>query len=110
MKPHKRLIRQCEVKTAESGNFHLKYYILSHESSNCFSNESAEDVLFGIYIKKEAIREGSLITCEEESICGFSYKQEETLEQINILADMLVTPISLLCIVDDYFSKDAEVS
>ena len=105
MKPNERLIRQCEVKSADSGNFNLKYYILSHESLNCFSNEATKGILYGISIKKEALPEERLAACEEESIYGFSYVLEEALRQINILADMLVTPLSLLCIIDDYFSK-----
>ena len=105
MIPEKELIRQCEVKDSTENNFCLNYYMLSTESESCFSNEAKDGILYGIAIKKETLQQGSAINCEEENICGFSYYKEETLRRINMLADMLVTPISLLYIADDFFSK-----
>jgi len=105
MNPKKELISQAEVKTAETGNFCLKYYLLSSHSECYFSNESPDGILYGIAIKKEALHKGSVIAYEEESIWGFSYCKEEALKQILIYASMLVTPATLLYIADDYFSK-----
>jgi len=105
MEPLKKLIRQCEVKTNESGSFLLKYYILSKMAENCLYAESSESILYGISIKKEAILSNGPVCLEEESIIGFSYCEEEALLQINLLADMLVTPVSLFYVTDDYFSK-----
>ena len=105
MNPTKRLICECEVKDIESGNFYLKYYMLSTGSGSCFSGKSEDSIVYGISIRKFIMHHGSIICTEEESVAGFSYCPEEVVEQINILAGMQVTPLSLLYIVDDYLSK-----
>ncbi|MDL2248201.1 DUF6514 family protein [Tyzzerella sp. OttesenSCG-928-J15] len=99
------LIRDCEMKMAEKGNFCIKYYLLAKASSCLFSNEAADGLIYGIELTKEIISKGSLTFCEDEKIEGFSYNKEETLKFINKLADMSVTPLSLISLADDYLCE-----
>jgi len=100
--PTKEFIVDCEIKTAESGNYRILYYLIASPSVSSFSNEATDGLVYGIGLTKEAILHGRTSICEEIAIGGFSYSKAQTINFIHKMAALCVTPMSLAEVTDDY--------
>lgn len=89
-----------EIRDCNNDKIKLEYYLMANKS-NFVENET----LYGIQIVKYKNPERE-IEKEVEAIKGLSYSKKLVEQMITCLMDNTVTPMSMLEIVDDYFTRE----
>lgn len=87
----KRVYRETRhLMTEDQRSFKLNYFLTQKQSVE------EDQVIYGVAVTKEG--EGIL---EEEVVDNLSYQREDVESMLSILANNLVTPISMVEILDD---------